>query len=169
MIIKITSFGDSQVDVLFELYSIVCLSLTQCDQDRASTSGFPVIKSWGQVGRSDRQQETRASGVLEASAKATGRESGRWPSYQRQEARGPLFTTSQFQTERFLLTKIRQILILIIDPGFQCQLPWLCAPQQVAGWVTDQIGFMEALGLRFVRVMDQTYNYAFPMSINVIS
>ena len=30
MIIKIKSFGDSQGDVLFELYSIVCLSLTQC-------------------------------------------------------------------------------------------------------------------------------------------
>ena len=45
-------------------------------------------------------------------------------------------------------------------------------PQQVSGWVggvAEQIGFMEALGLRFVRVMDQTYNYAFPLSINVIS
>ena len=39
----------------------------------------------------------------------------------------------------------------------------------LGGWVAEQIGFMEALGLRFVRVMDQTYNYAFPMSINVIS
>ena len=170
MIIKITSFGDSQVDVLFELYSIVCLSLTQCDRDRESVSSFAAIKSWGQIGRRDRQQETRTSGVLEASAKATGRESGRWPSYQRQEARGPLFTTSQFQTERFLLTKIRQILILIIDPGFQCQLPWLCtSTSDLVGGLTEQIGFMEALGLRFVRVMDQTYNYAFPMSINVIS
>ena len=37
------------------------------------------------------------------------------------------------------------------------------------GGVAEQIGFMEALGLRFVRVMDQTYNYAFSMLINVIS
>ena len=141
MIIKITSFGDSQVDVLFELYSIVCLSLTQCDRDRESVSSFAAIKSWGQIGRRDRQQETRTSGVLEASAKATGRESGRWPSYQRQEARGPLFTTSQFQTERFLLTKIRQILILIIDPGFQCQLPWLCTSTSgwVGGWLNKSV------------------------------
>ena len=37
------------------------------------------------------------------------------------------------------------------------------------GGGAEQIGFMEALGLLFIRVMDQTYNYAFSMLINVIS
>ena len=63
MIIKIKSFGDSQVDVLFELYSIVCLSLTQCDRDRASVSSFAAIKSLDNMGEgtNNRKQEPPVS------------------------------------------------------------------------------------------------------------
>ena len=71
-------------------------------------------------------------------------------------------------------TKIRQILFLLfgfIDPGFPVSIALAVCTSTSGrlGGVAEQIGFMEALGLRFVRVMDQTYNYAFPMSINVIS